>query len=96
MKKLTVLLSILTLSSCGIQWKYSTLNHTGHLSNVHTVNDYEVDTLTESQFRNKLRTDKLENIKRILSKEIRTQRTSRSLLTKEQYNHLLKLSLIHI
>ena len=57
MKKLIVLLSILTLSSCGIQWKYSTLNHTGHLSNVHTVNDYEVDTLTESQFRNKLRTD---------------------------------------
>ena len=57
MKKLIVLLFIVTLSSCGIQWKYSTLNHTGHISNVHTVNDYEVDTLTESQFRYKLRTD---------------------------------------
>jgi len=57
MKKLIVLLFIVTLSSCGIQWKYSTLNHTGHISSLHTVNDYEVDTLTESQFRYKLRTD---------------------------------------
>ena len=57
MKKLIVLLFIVTLSSCGIQWKYSTLNHTGHISSIYTVNDYEVDTLTESQFRYKLRTD---------------------------------------
>ena len=57
MKKLTVLLFIATLTSCGVQWKYSTLNHLGHISSVYTVNDYQVDTLTEFQFRNKLRTD---------------------------------------
>lgn len=43
-------------------------------------------------YKKKLRTEKLENIKRILSKEIRTQRTSRSLFSKEEYNHLLKVS----
>ena len=57
MKKLIVLLFIVTLTSCGVQWKYSTLNHSGHISSIYTVNDYQVDTLTEFQFRNKLRTD---------------------------------------
>ena len=43
-------------------------------------------------YRNKIRKDKLENIKKILSKKMRRQRTSRVGLTKEQYNHLLSVS----
>ena len=43
-------------------------------------------------YRKKIRKDKLENIKKILSKKMRRQRTSRVGLTKEQYNHLLSVS----
>ena len=43
-------------------------------------------------YRKKIRKDKLENIKKILSKKMRRQRTSRVGLTKEQYNHLLLVS----
>jgi len=43
-------------------------------------------------YRKKIRKDKLENIKKILSKKMRRQRTSRVGLTKEQYNKLLAVS----
>jgi len=43
-------------------------------------------------YRKKIRKDKLENIKKILSKKMRRQRTSRVGLTKEQYSRLLAVS----
>ena len=43
-------------------------------------------------FINKIRKAKLVNIKKILSKKMRRQRTSRVGLDKEQYNHLLAIS----
>ena len=43
-------------------------------------------------YNNKIRKDKLENIAKILSKKLRSQRTKRAGLTKEQYNHLLSVS----
>ena len=43
-------------------------------------------------FTNKIRKAKLVNIKKILSKKMRRQRTSRVGLDKEQYNHLLAIS----
>ena len=57
MKKLLVLLILLLLTSCGVQFQYSTLNHAGHIDGIYSTNDYKIDTLNEFQVRNKLRTD---------------------------------------
>ena len=60
LKKLTVVLSLILLTSCGASWQVSTLNHDPIYDdeNYITVADgVIVDTLSEFQFRNKLRTD---------------------------------------
>jgi len=56
LKRLTAILSLFLLTSCGVNWHVSTYNHDP------IYNDDEnyvvnVDTLSEFQFRNKLRTD---------------------------------------
>ena len=56
MKKLLVLL-ILLLTSCGVGFKYTTLNHAGHIDGIYSSNDYKIDTLNDFQVRHKLRTD---------------------------------------
>ena len=56
MKNLLTLLTVLLLTSCGTTYTISTLNHDpiyGDDENYEIV----IDTLSESQFRNKLRTD---------------------------------------
>ena len=60
LKKLTAILSLILLTSCGASWQVSTLNHDPIYDdeNYITVADgVIVDTLSEFQFRNKLRTD---------------------------------------
>ena len=55
--RLLYLLFILLFTSCGIGFQYTTLNHAGHIDGIYSSNDYKIDTLNESQVRNKLRTD---------------------------------------
>ena len=59
LKRGLLLITALLLTGCGVQWKYTTLNHAGHTQQFSTVPDFgvEVDTLTFSQLRWKLRTD---------------------------------------
>ena len=60
LKLLTAILSLILLTSCGASWQVSTLNHDPIYDdeNYITVADgVIVDTLSEFQFRNKLRTD---------------------------------------
>ena len=59
MKKgiLLVLFIISVLTSCGVQFKYTTLNHAGHIDGIYSSRDYKIDTLNDFQVRNKLRTD---------------------------------------
>jgi len=59
MKKGILLALLITsvLTSCGVQFKYTALNHAGHIDGIYSSRDYTVDTLNEFQFRNKLRTD---------------------------------------
>lgn len=59
MKKriLLALFTISLLTSCGVQFQYTTLNHAGHIDGIYASNDYKIDTLNEFQVRNKLRTD---------------------------------------
>ena len=60
LKRLTAILSLILLTSCGASWQVSTLNHDPIYDdeNYITVADgVIVDTLSEFQFRNKLRTD---------------------------------------
>ena len=55
--RLLYLLFILLFTSCGVQFKYSTLNHAGHIDGIYLSNDYKIDTLNDFQIRHKLRTD---------------------------------------
>ena len=58
--KLFLLLAILSfwlLTSCGVQWHLSTVNHDPIYGTVYAADDVEVDTLSYSQFKRKLRTD---------------------------------------
>ena len=59
MKKGILLALFITsvLTSCGVQFKYTALNHAGHIDGIYSSGDYTVDTLNEFQVRNKLRTD---------------------------------------
>ena len=59
MKKLTLLLIILiSLSSCGVQWQYTSLNTAGHIDGIYRSNDFKIDTINSvSDLRWKLRTD---------------------------------------
>tara|TARA_R100001460_G_scaffold98962_1_gene142044 strand:+ start:732 stop:1553 length:822 start_codon:yes stop_codon:yes gene_type:complete len=56
--KLIYSLLILLLTSCGVQWQYTTLNHAAQIDSIYRSNDYQVDTITSvSDLRWKLRTD---------------------------------------
>jgi len=59
MVKRSVLLILIAflISSCGVGFKYTTLNHAGHIDGIYSSNDIKIDTLNEFQVRNKLRTD---------------------------------------
>jgi len=61
MKKLLLLMGSLLLTSCGVQWQYSTLNHAGHNPKYNTViklpDDVVVDTLSYFDLQRKLRND---------------------------------------
>ncbi len=60
MKKVFLLVAILlTLSSCGVQWQYSTLNSPAQIDTLRSVPNFQesVDTLTLSEFKWKLKTD---------------------------------------
>ena len=56
-KLCSTLLIIFSLYSCGIGFQYTTLNHVGHIDGIYSSKDFTIDTLSEFQFRNKLRTD---------------------------------------
>jgi hypothetical protein len=52
------LILILLLTSCGIQWQYTTLNHVGYADGIYRSSDYKVDTISSvSDLEWKLRTD---------------------------------------
>ena len=56
--KLIYSILILLLTSCGVQWQYTTLNHAAQVDSIYRSNDYQVDTITSvSDLRWKLRTD---------------------------------------
>ena len=56
--KLIYSLLILLLTSCGVQWQYTTLNHAAQIDSIYRSNDYQVDTISSvSDLRWKLRTD---------------------------------------
>ena len=60
MKKLLAIISLIMLSSCGASWQLSTLNHDPIYEDENYIvvsDDVKIDTLSEFQFRNKLRTD---------------------------------------
>ena len=59
MVKRSILLILIAflISSCGVGFKYTTLNHAGHIDGIYSSNDIKIDTLNEFQFRNRLRTD---------------------------------------
>jgi hypothetical protein len=59
-KRLLTILSLFLLTSCGVQWQYTTLNHDPIYDDENYIvvsDDVKIDTLNEFQFRNKLRTD---------------------------------------
>jgi len=59
-KRLTAILSLFLLTSCGVNWQVATLNHDSIYDDENYIvvaGDVEVDTLNAFQFRNKLRTD---------------------------------------
>ena len=58
-KQLVTILSLFLLTSCGVQWQYTALNHAGHTATyVSLPSDVQVDTITSRwQFERKLRTD---------------------------------------
>lgn len=59
-KRLTAILSLILLTSCGASWQLSTLNHDPIYEDENYIvvsDDVEIDTLSEFQFRNRLRTD---------------------------------------
>ena len=59
-KRLLTILSLFLLTSCGVQWQYTTLNHDSIYDDENYIvvsDDVKIDTLNEFQFRNKLRTD---------------------------------------
>ena len=59
-KRLTAILSLFLLTSCGVNWQVATLNHDPIYDDENYIvvsGDVEVDTLNAFQFRNKLRTD---------------------------------------
>ena len=39
MKKLLVLLALLLLTSCGVGFQYTALNHAGHIDGIYSSND---------------------------------------------------------
>jgi len=55
--RLLYLVFILLFTSCGVGFQYTTLNHAGHVDGIYNNKDIKIDTLSEFQFRNKLRTD---------------------------------------
>ena len=65
MKNILGLLLGLLLTSCGVGFQYTTLNHAGHIDGIYSSNDVvlevpsnvQIDTLNEFQLRRKLRTD---------------------------------------
>ncbi len=59
-KRLTAILSLILLTSCGASWQLSTLNHDPIYDDENYIvvsDDVKIDTLNEFQFRNRLRTD---------------------------------------
>ena len=62
---LSILLGLLLLTSCGVGFQYTALNHAGHIDGIYSSNDVvievpsnvQIDTLNEFQLRRKLRTD---------------------------------------
>ncbi len=56
-KLCSTLLIIFSLHSCGVGFQYTLLNHVGHIDGIYSSKDFTIDTLSEFQFRNKLRTD---------------------------------------
>ena len=59
-KRLTAILSLILLTSCGASWQLSTLNHDPIYDDENYIvvaDDVKIDTLSEFQFRNRLRTD---------------------------------------
>jgi hypothetical protein len=65
MKNILGLLLGLLLTSCGVGFQYTALNHAGHVDGIYSSNDVvievpsnvQIDTLNEFQLRRKLRTD---------------------------------------
>ena len=65
MKNILGLLLGLLLTSCGVGFQYTALNHAGHVDGIYSSNDVvievpsnvQIDTLSSSQLRWKLRTD---------------------------------------
>ena len=65
MKNILGLLLGLLLTSCGVGFQYTALNHAGHIDGIYSSNDVvievpsnvQIDTLNEFQLRRKLRTD---------------------------------------
>ena len=60
LKRLTAILSLILLTSCGASWQLATLNHDPIYDDENYIvvaDDVKIDTLSEFQFRNRLRTD---------------------------------------
>ena len=59
MKKLMLLLTLLiSLTSCGVQWQYTSLSTAGHVDSIYRTSNVEVDTINSmSDLRWKLRND---------------------------------------
>ena len=65
MKNILSILLGLLLTSCGVGFQYTALNHAGHIDGIYSSNDIvlevpsniQIDTLNEFQLRRKLRTD---------------------------------------
>ncbi len=59
MKKLTLLLILLiTLTSCGVQWQYSSLYTAGQIDSIYRSSDTQIDTINSvSDLKRKLRND---------------------------------------
>ena len=60
LKRLLTILSLVLLTSCGVNWHVSTLNYDPIYDDENYIvvsDDVKIDTLNEFQFRNRLRTD---------------------------------------
>lgn len=60
LKRLTAILSLILLTSCGASWQISTLNYDPIYEDENYIvvsDDIKIDTLSEFQFQNKLRND---------------------------------------